>query len=132
MLSKPRPRSDTNTQVAGSPPHIDVERFRADLSEAGVEDMLDALLGTFAQDCPTRLAALEQAVHAGRANEIVSAAHAFKSGAGTVRATFLADCLGRTETAARTGDLESVSGLLEQIRSEYQAVLAQLTARPPQ
>jgi HPt (histidine-containing phosphotransfer) domain-containing protein len=132
MLSKPRPRSDANSQFAGSPPHIDVERFRADLSEAGVEDMLDALLGTFAQDCPGRLAALEQAVKAGTAKEIVSAAHAFKSGAGTVRATFLADYLGRTETAARTGDLESVPGLLGLIRSEYRSVLGELTARPSQ
>lgn len=130
MLSKARPRPDANTQLAGSPPHIDVERFRADLSEAGVENMLDVLLGTFAEDCPARLAALDQAVHAGKANEIVSAAHAFKSGAGTVRATFLADCLGRTETAARTGNLESVSGLLDQIRSECAAVLLELNARP--
>ena len=101
-----------------------------DLSDAGVEDMLDALLGTFAQDCPARLAALEQAVQAGNANEIASAAHAFKSGAGTVRATFLAEYLGRTETAARTGDLDSVSGLLDQIRSECHEVLGELTARP--
>jgi HPt (histidine-containing phosphotransfer) domain-containing protein len=132
MLSKPRPRSDAHSQFAENPPHINVERFRADLSEAGVEDMLDALLGTFAQDCPGRLAALEQAVKAGTAKEIVSAAHAFKSGAGTVRATLLADYLGRTETAARTGDLESVPGLLGLIRSEYRAVLGELTARPSQ
>ena len=130
MLSKPRPQSDGPPQLAAFPPRVDVERFRADLSEAGVEDMLDALLGTFAQDCPGRLAALEQAVLGGKANEIVSAAHALKSGAGTVRATYLAEFLGRTETAARTGDLESVSGLLDQIRSECQAVLRELTARP--
>jgi HPt (histidine-containing phosphotransfer) domain-containing protein len=132
MLSKARIKSDANTRLAVIPPRVDVERFRADLAEAGVEDMLDALLGTFAQDCPGRLAALEQAVQSGKANEIVSAAHAFKSGAGTVRATFLADCLGRTETAARTGDLDSVSGLLEQIQSEYRAVMSELSARPPQ
>ena len=130
MLSKARPRSDAHTQLAGSLPRVDVERFRADLSEAGVEDMLDALLGTFAQDCPARLAALEQAVQAGKANEIVGAAHAFKSGAGTVRATFLAEYLGRTETAARTGDLESVSKLLDEIRSECAGVLLELNARP--
>ena len=130
MLSKARLKSDAHTQLAGIPPRVDVERFRADLSEAGVEDMLDALLGTFAQDCPGRLAALEQAVLGGKANEIVSAAHALKSGAGTVRATFLADCLGKTETAARAGYLDSVSGLLDQIRSECQAVLRELTARP--
>jgi HPt (histidine-containing phosphotransfer) domain-containing protein len=132
MLSKARLKSDAHTQLAGISPRVDVERFRADLSEAGVEDMLDALLGTFAKDCPGRLAALEQAVQGGKANEIVSAAHAFKSGAGTVRATYLAEYLGRTEAVARTGDLESVSGLLEQIRNEYQAVLGELSARPSQ
>lgn len=129
MVPKPRPPSDARTELAGTPPRVDVERFRSDLSEAGVEDMLDALLGTFAQDCPARLATLEQAVKTGKANEIASAAHAFKSGAGTVRATFLAECLGKTETAARAGDFESVAALLGQIRGEYQAVVCELTAR---
>jgi HPt (histidine-containing phosphotransfer) domain-containing protein len=110
-------------------PHVDVERFRADLREGGVEEMLGILLDTFVQDCPGRLAALAQAVQDGNAKAIESAAHAFKSGAGTVRATVFADGLREIEAAGRSGNLEAVPELLEQIRSEYLAVLRELDAR---
>jgi hypothetical protein len=43
--------------VAQALPRVDVERFRADLREGGVEEMLGILLDTFVQDCPARLAA---------------------------------------------------------------------------
>ena len=129
MPSKPRPHSGALHLIGGSTaPCIDVDRFRADLAEAGVEEMIGDLLDTFAQDCPGRMAALELAVQEQDFKAIESAAHAFKSGAGTVRATFLADCLGRAEAAARAGDLESVGGLLVQIRTECQAVLHELAA----
>jgi HPt (histidine-containing phosphotransfer) domain-containing protein len=110
-------------------PHVDIERFRADLREGGVEEMLGILLDTFVQDCPGRFAALEQAVQDGTAKTIESAAHAFKSGAGTVRATVLADGLREIEATGRSGKLEAVPELLEQIRSEYLAVLRELDAR---
>jgi HPt (histidine-containing phosphotransfer) domain-containing protein len=110
-------------------PHVDIERFRADLREGGVEEMLGILLDTFVQDCPGRLAALEQAVQDGNAKAIESAAHAFKSGAGTVRATVLADGLREIEATGRSGKLEAVPELLEQMRSEYLAVLRELDAR---
>jgi HPt (histidine-containing phosphotransfer) domain-containing protein len=106
---------------------VDVKRFRADLREGGVEEMVGALLATFAHDCPERFAALEQVVKQGNAKAIENAAHAFKSGAGTVRATFLAEALGNIETAARTGSLDSIRDLLQQVRDEYLAVVRELT-----
>ena len=81
---------------------------------------------TFAQDCPGRFAALEQAVQEGNAKAVESAAHAFKSGAGTVRATVLAAALAKIEAAARTANLDSVPDLLEQIRDECLAVVREL------
>ena len=107
---------------------MDVERFRAELREAGVEEMVGDLLETFRQDAPARLAALEDAVRGGDPATVQKAAHAFKSGAGTVRATALADMLARAEAAGRTNRLESLGELMEQIRAEYLAVLHELEA----
>ena len=106
--------------------HVDLERFRADLREAGVEEMVEALLQTFLEDCPGRFAALEKAVQEGDAKAIESAAHAFKSGSGTIRASVLAERLGFLEAAARAGNLESIVVLLDQIRAEHLAVLREL------
>ena len=107
---------------------MDVERFRADLREAGVEEMIGTLLDTFVEDAPLRFAALEQATKNQDAKAVETAAHAFKSGAGTIRATFLADFLAKIETAGRTGRLEIVSDLLETVRNEYLAVMGELEA----
>ena len=90
--------------------------------------MLGILLDTFVQDCPERFAALELAVKEGNAKTIESAAHAFKSGAGTIRATVLADGLREVEAAGRSGNLESVPELLGRIRAEYMEVLRELDA----
>jgi HPt (histidine-containing phosphotransfer) domain-containing protein len=80
------------------------------------------------EDCPGRVAALEAAIQRGDAKAIESAAHAFKSGAGTIRATGLAERLASVESAAHANRLESIAELLEQIRSEYIAVLRELAA----
>ena len=90
--------------------------------------MVVPLLQTFVEDCPARFAALEQAVESGDAKAIESAAHAFKSGSGTIRATVLAERLAAAEASAGAGHLESAPILLEEIRIEYAAVLRELEA----
>lgn len=105
---------------------MDLQRFRGDLREAGVEEMVGTLLATFMEDCPGRFAALEQAVQQGNAKAIESAAHAFKSGAGTIRATLLTDALAAMEAAAHAGRLESIGLSLKEIRNEQHAVLREL------
>jgi HPt (histidine-containing phosphotransfer) domain-containing protein len=117
-----------STSTAPPSPHVDVERFRAELSEAGVEEMLGTLLSTFVEDAPVRFAALDQAVQNGDAKAIQAAAHAFKSGAGTIHATVLAAALASAENSARGGHLEAITELLEQIRGEHHAVLRELQA----
>jgi HPt (histidine-containing phosphotransfer) domain-containing protein len=111
-----------------SAPFVDLDRFRADLREGGVEEMLDMLIRTFSEDCPHRFAALEIAIQQGDARAIQSTAHAFKSGAVTIRAEVLAAVLSRVEEAGRTGRLESIPPLLQQIREEHVAVLGQLAS----
>ena len=131
ILTKPRLLSDLqSTKAAPAVPHVDLARFRTDLREAGVEDIIATLLHTFVQDAPGRFAALEQAVKEGSAKAVESAAHAFKSGAGTIRATVLAEGLAQAEATGRRGNLESMTGLLEQIRHEYLAVVSELEATP--
>jgi len=107
---------------------VDVERFSAELREGGVEEMLGTLLSTFAEDAPVRFAALDQAVQSGDAKAIQTAAHAFKSGAGTIHATVLAAKLAGAENAARGGHLEAITDMLAQIRGEHHAVLRELEA----
>jgi HPt (histidine-containing phosphotransfer) domain-containing protein len=128
MLAKPQLSSDPVESNCVQTPRVDVERFRAELREHGVEEVMGALLSTFVQDAPGRFADLEHAVQGGNAKDIESAAHAFKSGAGTIRATVLADGLDEAEAAGRAGKLESITGLLEQIRSEYMGVVRELEA----
>jgi HPt (histidine-containing phosphotransfer) domain-containing protein len=90
--------------------------------------MLGDLLATFAEDAPIRFAALEAAAHDQNPKAIERAAHAFKSGAGTIRATFLADILAEVEAAGRNGQLKSASDLIEPMRKEYLAVMQELEA----
>ena len=88
--------------------------------------MLAPLLATFAQDAALRFEALEQAAQSSDAGGIEAAAHAYKSGAGTVHASVLAAALANVESAARGGHLETIPDFIEQIRSEHHAVLREL------
>lgn len=88
--------------------------------------MLGTLLATFAEDAPSRFVALELAMKSGNAKAVEAAAHAFKSGAGTIHATVLASMLAKAENAAHGGHLDAITDLIEQIRNEHYAVLREL------
>jgi HPt (histidine-containing phosphotransfer) domain-containing protein len=127
-LSNPVPSNAAPWFAAVATPAVDVTSFRSDLREADIEDMVESLLAMFLTDSPERLIALEDAVAVQNAEAIESAAHAFKSGAGAIRATGLAHLLRDAEEAARAGRSESSSQMLEQVRVEYAAVRHQLEA----
>lgn len=105
---------------------VDVAKFRSDLRAGGIEDVANSLLATFLDDSPVRMSHLQEAITARDPKTILSAAHAFKSGAATIRATILAELLNDAEVAARSGRHE-LTGMLERIRIEYAAVRRQLT-----
>jgi HPt (histidine-containing phosphotransfer) domain-containing protein len=90
--------------------------------------MVGPLLTTFVEDAPARFAAFEQAVRSGDARAIETAAHAFKSGAGTIHATVLAAALAKAEAMARSGNLETITDLFAEIHDEHLAVLLELEA----
>jgi HPt (histidine-containing phosphotransfer) domain-containing protein len=110
------------------PPSVDIASFRSALRDADIEEMVESLLATFLTDSAGRVSALEHAVAAQDPKSIESAAHAFKSGAGTIRATRLAELLRDVEDAARAGRSGSTKGMIDQVRLEYAAVCFQLDA----
>lgn len=127
MITRAQHQSEAEiSPTAPRRPSVDVAHFGADLREAGIEEMLGPLLKTFAEDSPGKLAALELALAARDADAVRSAAHAFKSGAGTVRANHLAELLQSLELDARTTDVETTAKMLEQIRAEHLAVHREL------
>jgi HPt (histidine-containing phosphotransfer) domain-containing protein len=82
---------------------VDVAGFRAEMREAGVEEVVDDFTATFLRDAPGRVTALEQAVGGADAVKIERATHAFKSSAGAIRANGLAEMLKQLELPAREG-----------------------------
>jgi HPt (histidine-containing phosphotransfer) domain-containing protein len=114
------------------PASVDLAAVRAELREAGAEDMLDGLVQAFLQDAPGRVAAIEDAIRAGDCERIRLAAHAYKSSARQLGARALGDALQALEQAGRAGDLPAAGGLFAAVRREHAtacAVLAAETAR---
>ena len=111
---------------AASEPPIDMDAFRQDMREQDLEELVDELIEAFVGDAPSRFEALQAAVESAEADNISSAAHAYKSAAATMRAVRLADLLQQTETAARDGDVAGPAKLLRQLKMEHEAVLAHL------
>jgi len=107
---------------------VDLEGFRAGLREAGVEDVADEVLATFASEAPGRIAALETAAAAGDAAIVGKAAHAYKSAAGTIHATDLAELLRQTEAAGKANDLGAINDLLPRVRRAHDATVSYLAA----
>ncbi|MEO8257565.1 MAG: response regulator [Acidobacteriota bacterium] len=108
---------------------VDLEEFLTVLREGGIEEAMDDIISEFIKDAPLRLAAIEEAAAKKDCKAIERAAHAFKSAAGTIRATGLAAVLRETEAAGKSGDLTGAIALLQQVRFEYAAAMAYLDAR---
>ncbi len=102
---------------------VDLEQFRHTMREAGAEEAVDSILDTFLETAPERLAVLGAAVAREEAAGIASAAHAFKSAAGSIGARALASLLGDAERAARAGDGSGARGLFDRIEQEAGAVV---------
>jgi len=103
---------------------VDLEAFRREMREAGVEEAVEAILDTFVQSASERVAALTLALAAGAAPDIRRAAHAFKSSAGTIGAKRLAALLHQLEAAAEAGDVEQARSLGHRFAEESAAVTA--------
>jgi PAS domain S-box-containing protein len=103
---------------------VDLDTFRREMREAGVEEAVDAILDTFVQSSGERIVALTAALASGEAQAIKRAAHAFKSSAGTIGAKALAALLQEVELAAEEGNVAKARALGEQFAQESAAVTA--------
>ena len=110
--------------VSSREPPVDLEGFRREMREAGVEEAVDSILDSFVQSADERIAALTVALAAGEAPDIRRAAHAFKSSASTLGAKGLAALLDQVETAAAAGDVAQARALGGRFAQESTAVIA--------
>jgi two-component system cell cycle response regulator DivK len=109
---------------AGAPPPVDLAAFRATMQEAGAEDAVDGILDTFVEHAGGHVETLERAATSGDSAAIATAAHAFKSAAGSIRAGGLAAALQAVEQAGRAGAIETARREWERAREEVEAVVA--------
>jgi len=118
----------TQTENGGATegPAIDIAAFRQDMREQDLEELVDELVEAFVGDAPARFEAIATAILAAEADSIRTTAHAYKSAAATMQAVRLADLLQQTEAAARDGNVGRAAELLPQLKTEHEAVLAQL------
>ncbi|MCI0434069.1 MAG: response regulator [Gemmatimonadetes bacterium] len=113
--------SASATAIERDPP-VDLPSFRSSLREAGVEEAIDEMLHLFIMDAPARMAAIRSACEQRDGAAIGTAAHAFKSAAGTIFAQVLFEQLKAMELAGKCGEVEAACGLLRGIDAECAAV----------
>jgi len=123
----------TGVVTAGPPPEplvqsqeapVDLDAFRREMRDAGVEEAVDAILDTFVQSAGERITALTAALATGEVQAIKRAAHAFKSAAGTIGAKRLAALLQELEAIAEAGDVAQARALGARFAEESAAVTA--------
>jgi len=109
---------------------VDLEGLRKELAEAGAEEILWELVETFAADAPFRMEAIDSALQSGSGRQIRSAAHAYKSSAGTMKARDLAALLLDLEQAGNERDFARALALQPPIREAHERALEFLSNAP--
>jgi HPt (histidine-containing phosphotransfer) domain-containing protein len=83
------------------------------------EDLVNAVLERFLSDTPERIAALEDALTQRDAARIRIHAHTLKSAAANINAAALRETALAMETAAESGELETLYELMPIIRKQF-------------
>ncbi len=112
------------TATAGPP--VDLAGFRETMREAGAEDAVPGILGTFVQSAPGRFDNLRVALAGGDAAAIARAAHAFKSAAAAIGAKELAAVLEEIEEEAKSGAVTTAQALRHAVERAHEAAIAYL------
>jgi two-component system, sensor histidine kinase and response regulator len=110
-------------------PPVDLEEFRGVMREAGIESVVGITLQTYVSEAPRLVAAILAAGEEGEDDDgtvLASAAHAYKSSAGNIRAKALHALLGDLESQARTGGRRSALPLLERVQQVHEEVMGYL------
>lgn len=85
-------------------------------------DEFSLLVDTFVNDSALRIAAINEAVSSGSTDSIRRAAHSFKGSASNMGAVHLANLCGFMEERGRTGEIEGIEQLAQDISSTYRDV----------
>jgi HPt (histidine-containing phosphotransfer) domain-containing protein len=109
---------------------VDLDGLRTELAEVGAEEILPELVETFVSDAPLRMEAITTALEAGGRQKIRTAAHAYKSAAGTMRAHALAALLLELEMAGNEGDVERAIALQPAVQEAHEQALVFLSNAP--
>jgi HPt (histidine-containing phosphotransfer) domain-containing protein len=110
-------------------PPVDLDEFRSAMRAAGIEDIVEPMLELFVTEAAKGMEQLRSAISAGDLDAVGRVAHSFKSSAGNIRASPLADLLQQLENAAAQGDRARVSRVIGSIETQYAAVVEYLAER---
>lgn len=97
-----------------------IQRLRDSMPDK--ESLIDELIDLFLADLPGRLAAIADAVKRVDAPALALEAHALRSGSGNFGATRLDDLCGRMEQMGKSGVLDAVGAMLDELDLEAQRV----------
>ncbi len=114
------------TEGSSAGPPVDLDGFRQTMREAGAEDAVPGILGTFLQSAPGRFDNLRVALADGDPAAIATTAHAFKSAAAAIGANELAAVLGEIERAAKAGAVTTAQALSHVAERAHEATIAYL------
>ncbi|MFQ5537998.1 MAG: Hpt domain-containing protein [Gemmatimonadota bacterium] len=113
-------------QDEGTPPPVDLEAFRETMRAAGVEEVVDATVEVYLSEMPAVFRRISDAVEAGDAEAVRSAAHSLKSASGNIRAQRMFHLLQELEDLGRRGDVAGIRALWPEVRDEFSAVVRYL------
>lgn len=105
---------------------VDIEAFRAEMREAGIEEVVPLTLDTYRDEATENSERLEAAMAGSDTAGIAKAAHAMKSAAGVIKARELAGLLQRLESAGHDDDLSKARALIDPVRLQAGQVLGYL------
>jgi two-component system sensor histidine kinase/response regulator len=108
-------------------PPVDIEGFRDEMREVGIESVVDESLALFESTAQERMDALVASGEAGDLEAAAREAHGFKSAAGTIRAMTLHALLDQIEDAANENDVGTVRELAAKAASACAAALAYIS-----
>jgi HPt (histidine-containing phosphotransfer) domain-containing protein len=121
------------SRAASAAESLTITRDAVVLDRLRLRDLTDGdaefereLLETFVASARVLLAELRASLMARNAVAIAKDAHSLKGVSLNVGATSMAKCAAELELAARAGKIEPIDATLEQLRSEEQALWAEL------
>ncbi|MEM5788750.1 MAG: Hpt domain-containing protein, partial [Syntrophobacteraceae bacterium] len=82
-------------------------------------NLFEKVIRTYLDDTPERIDTMIRGFRAGDIESIGRAAHTLKSSSANLGATRLAELCRKVEEAGRTGPVESIEKMIEQIETEY-------------